>query len=271
MNPVSNNIYVSNIGDNTISIIDARRNIKLDEISLNHNTQNIGKNADPILNLPVKVQFPLVASHVSVNIEKNLIYVTNTASNAVTIIDGKTDSVVVRIDFKVNPENAGTIECNNIRVEPEKSYLFSKDSNSSCVAIPASGFAFDYWSDSIASTANPVSFNVRGFDGITANFKSTLSLEQYLFLILGSIGTTSILAGVYYRRRERRYLKRYMNRIDSTYDNLNESNRLECIRQIENIRREITESFKKGTINDSHYNILDKKIFEYLQKLYQQS
>lgn len=271
MNPVSNKIYVSNIGDNTISIIDARRNIKLDEISLNHNPQNISKNADPILNLPVKVQFPLIASHVSVNIEKNLIYITNTASNAVSILDGKTDSVVVRINFKVNPENAGTIECNNIRVEPQKSYLFSKDSNSSCVAIPASGFAFDYWSDSIASTANPVSFNVRGFDVITANFKSTLSLEQYLFLILGSIGTTSILAGVYYRRRERRYLKRYMNRIDATYDNLNESNRLECIRQIENMRREITESFKKGTINDSHYNILDKKIFEYLQRLYQQS
>lgn len=34
-----------------------------------------------------------------------------------------------------------------------------------------------------------------------------------------------------------------MDRIDATYDNLNESNRLECIRQIENIRREITESF----------------------------
>jgi YVTN family beta-propeller protein len=65
MNPVSNKIYVSNIGDNTITIIDARRNIKLDDISLNHNTQNIVKNA-PILNLPVKVQFPLIASHVSV-------------------------------------------------------------------------------------------------------------------------------------------------------------------------------------------------------------
>ena len=64
---------------------------------------------------------------------------------------------------------------------------------------------------------------------------------------------------------------RYINIIVATYFNLNESNRLECIRQIENMRREITESFKKGTINDSHYNILDKKIFEYLQRLYQQS
>jgi YVTN family beta-propeller protein len=271
MNPVSNKIYVSNIGDNTISIIDARRNIKLDEISLNHNIQNNANNTDPILNLPVKVQFPLIASHVTVNIEKNIIYVTNTASNTVTILDGKTDSVVVRINFKVKPENAGTIECNNKRVEPPNSYLFANDGNSRCVAIPASGYAFDHWSNSIASTDNPVSFDVVGFGGITANFKSTLSLEQYLFMILGSIGTTSILAGVYYRRKERKYLKRYMNRIDATYDNLNESNRLECIRQLENTRREITESFKKGTINDSHYNILDKKIFEYLQKLYQQS
>ncbi|MEP6576295.1 MAG: hypothetical protein ABJB85_07705 [Nitrososphaerota archaeon] len=124
-----------------------------------------------------------------------------------------------------------------------------------------------YWSDSIASTANPVSFNVRGFDGITANFKSTLSLEQYLFLILGSIGTTSILAGVYYRRRERRYLKRYMNRIDAAYDNLNESNRLECIRQIENMRREITESFKKEQLT-THIIIFSTRKFLNIYKGY---
>ncbi len=90
-------------------------------------------------------------------------------------------------------------------------------------------------------------------------------------MVLGGIGAASILAGVYYRQRERRYLKRYMNRIDTAYETLNESDRGECIRRIENIRKDITELFKKGKIYDSHYNILDKKIFEYLQKLFQQS
>ncbi len=271
MNPVTKKIYVSNIGDNTVSVIDTGMNIKLHDISLDHTATNRAKNSDPILNLPVKVQFPLIAGHVSVNIDKNLIYVTNTASNSVNILDGKTDSVVVRINFKINPENAGTIECNNKRVEPQNSYIFSKDMVSRCVAIPASGYAFDYWSNSIASNDNPVSFNVMGFGGITANFIPTISLEQYMFMVLGGIGAASILAGVYYRQRERRYLKRYMNRIDTAYETLNESDRAECIRRIENIRRDITELFKKGKINDSHYNILDKKIFEYLQKLFQQS
>lgn len=271
MNPVTKKVYVSNIGDNSVSVIDTSVNVKVHDISLDHMATSGPKNKDPILNLPVKVQFPLIAGHVAINIDKNLIYVTNTASNSVTIIDGKTDSVVVRISFKINPENAGTIECNNKRVEPQNSYIFSKDLASRCVAIPASGYAFDYWSNSFASNDNPVSFSVKGFGGITANFKSTITLEQYLFMILGSIGATSILAGVYYRRRERRYLKRYMNRIDNAYETLNESDRAECIRRIENIRRDITELFKKGTINDSHFNILDKKSFEYLQKLWQQS
>jgi YVTN family beta-propeller protein len=269
VNPVTNKIYVSNVGDNTVSVIDGRGNLKV-HVSLNHLISNI-TNTDPILNVPVKVQFPLIASHVSANIEKNMIYVTNTAANTVSILDGKTDSVAVRLNFKIDPENAGTIECNDKRVEPQNSYVFSKDSNTRCVAIPVSGYAFDYWSNSVTSYDNPVSFNVMGFGGITANFKSTLTSEQYLFMILGSIGTASILAGVYYRRRERRYLKRYMNKMDAAYDNLNESNRQECITQLENMRREITELFKKGTINDSHYNILDKKSFEYLQKLYQQT
>src|ERR1043166_1374824 len=77
MNPVTKKVYVSNIGDNSVSVIDTSVNVKVHDISLDHMATSGPKNKDPILNLPVKVHFLLIAGHVAINIDKNLIYVTN--------------------------------------------------------------------------------------------------------------------------------------------------------------------------------------------------
>ncbi|MFY9873744.1 MAG: hypothetical protein WAK17_28900 [Candidatus Nitrosopolaris sp.] len=44
--------------------------------------------------------------------------VANTGSNTVSIIDGNTDSVVVKVGFNVNPLNSGNIQCNGQLILP---------------------------------------------------------------------------------------------------------------------------------------------------------
>ena len=65
--------------------------------------------------IPEKVQFPLIASFVGINTLTNLIYVTNTASNTISSIEGKDDENTVRVNMDIQPSNAGFIECNGIR------------------------------------------------------------------------------------------------------------------------------------------------------------
>jgi hypothetical protein len=57
-----------------------------------------------------------------------------------------------------------------------------------------------------------------------------------------------------------------MNRIDFTYDAL-KNDKVEGVKQLEEIRKEITNLFKKGKLTDSHYNILDKRISELINTL----
>jgi hypothetical protein len=57
-----------------------------------------------------------------------------------------------------------------------------------------------------------------------------------------------------------------MNRIDFTYEAL-KKDKLEGVKQLEEIRKEVTNLFKKGKLTDSHYNILDKRISELISSL----
>ena len=268
VNPILNKIYTANIGDNSISIINGTTNKEIKKIYVNATTTGFYKSNDPILNLPQKVQFPLLSNHISINPDTNRIYITNTVSNSISIIDGTTDSIVVRMFINVNPPNSGRVECNGLKVESGSSVVFQNNIPVECVGIPGRGFSFDYWSNMVSSSQNPLILDTPKYGELNVNFKPTLLTEQYVFMIMGIIGSSSVLAGFILRRRERRYLNRYMTRIDSTYDTLQENDRMACIQQLESIRKEITRLFRKGRLTDSHYNILDKKISEYLQKLY---
>ena len=62
--------------------------------------------------MPILVKFPLIASLVAVNSVSNMVYVTNTGSDIVSIIDGNKDKMIVREPFNVNPPNVGDVECN---------------------------------------------------------------------------------------------------------------------------------------------------------------
>ena len=266
INPLTNKIYVSNNGDNTVSVIDGATNKKIKDLSVKPNNDKNNGNNDPILDIPIKATFPLLANKLSLNPDTNRIYITNTVSNGVLVIDGKTDSVVVQLFVEVNPENAGTIECNNSKLPSESFLLHPINTEIKCTAHASRGYSFDFWSNMISDNKNPITLNVTENNLLVANFKPAISNETYIGMVAAIIGSTSIFAGWYYKRRERSYLNTSMNRIDFTYDAL-KKDKLEGVKQLEEIRKEITNLFKKGKLTDSHYNILDKRISELINTL----
>jgi len=95
VNPFTNKGYVTNIESNTVSVLDARANKITGTITVNPSLRGSFKIHDPVLSMPITAKFPLIASLVAVNDISNTIYVTNTGSDTVSIIDGNIDSIVV--------------------------------------------------------------------------------------------------------------------------------------------------------------------------------
>lgn len=266
INPLTNKIYVSNNGDNTVSVIDAVTNKKIKDLSVKPNSDKNNGNNDPILDIPINLTFPLLANKLALNPITNQIYITNTVSNGVIIVDGKTDNVVVQLSVEIKPENAGTIDCNNSKLPTQDFLLHPINTEIKCTAHASRGYSFDFWSNMIADTKNPITLNTTENNLLVANFKPAISTEAYIGMIAATVGSTSIFAGWYYKRRERSYLNQSMNRIDFTYEAL-KKDKVEGVKQLEELRKEITNLFKKGKLTDSHYNILDKRISELINIL----
>jgi len=93
------------------------------------------------------------------------------------------------------------------------------------------------------------------------NFRSEITPEAYIFAIGGILCAASVFTGWYNKYRQRRYINRYLTRIKSTYDTLHDDDKKRCILQLQMIRTELL--YKKGSLSYSHYNILDKKVFDY--------
>jgi YVTN family beta-propeller protein len=275
VNSISNKLYVSNIASNTVAVIDTN-NISSDdtnnntallkEIKVNPTLKTSYSGEDSFVNIPADVGFPLLASQVTIDSFENRVYITNTGSNTFTIIDGKSNEVAVRLTFNINPPNTGEIRCNNLRVMSGNSTSYNRGQNLQCIATPERGYAFASWSD-LANDLNdnPLTFEISEFGTLTANFRPTITPEAYVFAIGGIVGATSVFLGWYYKYGQRRYVNRYLTRIESTYDTLHEKDKQQCILQLQSIRRELVYLYKKGSLSDSHYNILDKKTADYIE------
>jgi YVTN family beta-propeller protein len=276
VNSISNKLYVSNIASNTVAIIDtnnvssetgAKNNTALlKEIKVNPTLKTSYSGEDSFVNIPTDVGFPLLASQVTIDSIENRAYITNTGSNTITIIDGESNEVAVRLTFDINPPNTGEIRCNNQRVMSGNSTSYNRGQNLQCIATPERGYAFASWSD-LANNLNdnPLTFKVSEFGTLTANFRPTITPETYVFAIGGIVGATSVFLGWYYKYGQRRYVNRYLTRIESTYDTLHEKDKQQCILQLQSIRRELIYLYKKGSLSDSHYNILDNKTSDYIK------
>ena len=122
INPVTNKVYVSNIGSNTVSVINETSLEKIKDIQVN--PSSITEREGYPSTIPTNIKFPLIASFVAIDPITNLVYITNTASNTLSIIDGKEDESIVRIGFETSPENSGFIECNGIKNLNQNTYYY---------------------------------------------------------------------------------------------------------------------------------------------------
>ena len=298
-NPKTGKLYVSNIASNTVSVINTKaidtlgkvdgnknsivvskltsapamtsfkkdndKDIILKEISVNPTLKTSYNSEDSLVSLPSNVGFPLLASQVTIDPYENIIYMTNTASNTISIINGNSDQVAVRLTFNVNPPNTGEVQCNGVKNISRNSTSYDRGQMLQCIAIPERGYTFASWSDLVSDlTTNPITLEASRFGTLTANFKPAVTLEVYIFIIGGIVGATSVFVGWYYKYGQRRYINRYLTRIESTYDTLHGKDKQQCILQLQRIRTELLYLFKKGALSDSHYNILDKKVSDYI-------
>lgn len=268
VNPVTNKIYVTNIGDNTVTVIDGKKNQIISTIAVNPILKPYFKDNDPLKNIPVNVKFPSVTSFVSIDSVTNMVYVTNTASNTISKIDGDKDAVAVRLNFNINPPNSGDIECDGVKNFAGNSTLYAIGHTVECVANPNRAYSFDSWSNMVHSVSNPLTVQISQFGALTANFNPTFPPETYLFIILGVVGSVPIFLGWLNRERQRRRLTRYLTRIETTHDRLFESNKQDYVLQLQQISKEILHLFKRGKISDSYYNILDRKATDYISLAY---
>src|SRR5215216_2087361 len=177
INPITNKLYISNIGSNTVSVIDTKainsryvsdktrtdemptpiattttkvkddEDIILKEISVNPTLKTSYNSEDSLVSLPSNVGFPLLASQITIDPYKNIIYVTNTASNTISLINGKSDQVAIRLTFNVNPPNTGEVQCNGVKNILGNSRSYDRGQKLQCVAIPERGYSFASWSD----------------------------------------------------------------------------------------------------------------------------
>ncbi len=258
-------IYTNNVSSET----GAKNNTALlKEIKVNPTLKTSYSGEDSFVNIPADVGFPLLASQVTIDSFEDRVYVTNTGSNTITIIDDKNNEVAVRLTFNINPPNTGEIRCNNLRVMSGNSTSYNRGQNLQCTATPERGYAFASWSD-LANDLNdnPLTFKVSKFGTLTANFRPAITPETYVFAIGGVVGATSVFLGWYYKYGQRRYVNRYLTRIQSTYDTLHEKDKQQCILQLLSIRRELIYLYKKGSLSDSHYNILDNKTSDYIKNV----
>ena len=103
--------------------------------------------------------------------------------------------------------------------------------------------------------------------GVISIFGFQIQLTSLLQAVGGiSLSGGGLIVGIYHKNRKRRTLSSYLTKIDSTY-NQYAVNREDCKTQLEQLKREIIQLLNKGKIDESHFELLDEKIKDYLLAL----
>lgn len=283
VNSNTNMIYVTYMRSNTVSVI-------------NGETNNIVANIT--LGEPLDDYRIYGSSAIAVNPTTNLVYVTDTGSNMVNAINGKTNNLTAAVNFNSNPPNFGTIYCNDIKIsnnytrydigtelectaESKKQSIFGFKSIDNLLwrinDIFFGGTVFSSWSGNVVSDSNDptITFGVYKYGtALTANFNDVP--QAYMTTIL-AIGIPAVGAWVYKNRRRfsrktsrgsASYQDRYLKIIDTTYSASSFQNADERLKQLADIRRQIKDLYVQGTINDNDYKILNDKISNYSDNIY---
>ena len=269
VNPITNKVYATSIQSHTISVINPTKDRIIATLAVNPSLSGSYRIHDPVLSMPLIAKFPLIASLVAVNDVSNIVYVTNTGSDTVSVIDGSIDAVVERVNFNINPPNSGDIQCNGQQIVQNTSLFYKNGTNLQCHADAGQGYEFSSWANMAYGSGNPLNLVISQYGGtLTANYKPTLTFAQYLAIVLGPISVISIIVGWLFRNRQRKYLDKYLTILDGVNEDLNQNkNNREALLHLQLVKKEILHSFKKGRINDAYYIILDKKVDECTEKM----
>lgn len=265
INPVSEKIYISSIGSNTVSVINETGYNNIRNITVN--PSSITERVEYPYAIPTNIKFPLIASFVTLDPLTNLVYVTNTASNTLSLIDGVKDESIVRIGFETRPPNSGFIECNGIKNLNQNTTIITTDKEATCNATPERGYTFDSWSGLAINASNPLKFTSAEYGNVIANFRPTLSTEQYIFLIGGITGMSSVFLGWFFKGGQRRKFNKLIQITNKAIEDADVGDKTESIIKLENLRRDIFNTYRRGSLTDFQFDFLDKRLLNYINKI----
>ncbi len=80
------------------------------------------------------------------------VYVANSGSNSISVVDTNSNKVVGKFQFTVNPSNSGHVECNEINAPLEKYVYIYADTY--CKVIPNKGFEFLSWAENLGNDSS---------------------------------------------------------------------------------------------------------------------
>jgi YVTN family beta-propeller protein len=277
-------IYVSNTADNTVSVIE-HNGQSLREIKV----ITVNPNVDPDVErpLPLILNFPNVASFVDIDRGSNIIYVSNTDSNKISLIDGTVNELLMGTNFSILPPDSGEIVCNG---KPYQNGEYSRFPNSvelKCEArakglFPIPGFEyfsifptvyFSKWlsdpntADPSNSTDHVEIFTLKGFGNVQAHFEEVPDFFQVMTV---GIAILSAGAAAAYSKREwfhkRRYLTKYMQKVESAY-RISRNNKDESLKLLEELKKISRKLFLQDKLSESDYFELCKRIEQYLIRI----
>lgn len=290
-------LFVSNIGNidnSSVSVIELlgdkyqlKENIPVDSIGWFNKTVKFGKFLRDINVIPTLARFPNVASFLDIEYDRQndeaFVYLTNTVSNEVSIIDAEKEKLLIGLNFNIHPSNAGKIICNNQEVENYKRYELNEYLTCS---IKGNGFPELFFSIAPPIIAREVeakktdsneplfkfpSLNFDGHFGYRVDQFNTLNAEflelPEVFNIASlAIVIISTLVAIFYSKRElflkKRVFNQYNKRINNL-DNLPINNIKEYNELLYELKKNIRILFLNEKIDQYQYKYLIEKIYEY--------
>jgi DNA-binding beta-propeller fold protein YncE len=252
----------------------------------------------------INVSEPL--SNIEVNENSNIIYLTSENSDSLFAIHGPKHKVAVGITFNVLPLNSGKIICGDEKTEyPVNQYLY-EEPGITCIAKANSGFEFIGWSENIDSnTTRPLkpcieeshglfdpfiepiqktlqiyndtaktSFCITQYGTFTASFRELpvpLPTEYWIplyGLIVSTIIGASIpsIIGWAKTRKDIKKSNLHHNKIKTLYDGARRDEG--DFQTLDRLKNEISDSFSKGKISQSHYSNLKDELSILYQEIF---
>ena len=305
--PKTNMIFTSNVNSNSVSVMNGTTNTIIKEIPIDFNIDK-----DIIKFLLTKTQkytnvtnkFPNIASSIVLDELSNKLYVTNTGSNSISVIDAISLDLEVATSFGIKPPKSGYMKCHdvtnnqthNITTSGYKWFKYGTEIN--CIAVPEVNYNFVYWSGNSTESSSTNSRDsqfiqfVNSFihwfrdlfigeesptekfkttvhgQTLTANFKEGNTVSEYMnilfipFVFLAAIPAFKWILKKYKLRKKTYFSKR--NRvIEDSYESAS-INQNESLYRLREVRKDIVRDFFNGFITESDYSILIRKISNYI-------